>query len=217
LTGLLQPLTWLAPVADLAKLGAFLLFLFLGWRAGRGPREASWLLGYVSCLTMLVGVLQHEAWPFTNWALVHHAAASHVVTWDLEGEDAQGVRYRVDPAVLQPLAPEEFGSWALYNLPRLPPAGRDRVGRFLLEAAEAGRKRWQEGRAPGRNGWVLGPLAAPYHFLPGHEWKSPADVPQGPFVRIRFWRFEWDAGAYFEGDHRKSRSLLLESPKLRAD
>ena len=164
-----------------------------------------------------MGLSQHEAWPFTNWALVHHATGTHVVSWDLEGEDARGVRYRVDPAVLQPLAPEEFGSWALYNVPRLAPAGRERLGRFLLDAAEAGRERFCRDRAPGRNGWLLGPLAAPFHFLPGHEWRSRTDVPDGPFVRLRLWRFEWDAKAYAEGDRRKSRSLLLESPDSRRD
>lgn len=208
---LLRQLAWIRPVADITKLVAFGIFVVLGWRASRG-RRVDVFLGYTLLLSVAVGLVQHEAWPFARWALVHHAADPRIVTWELEGLDADGAAFEVDPAILHPLAPEEFGSWAFANLGRLPPSGRASVGRFLLARAEAGRRRFAGGGAVSVDAWLLGPLYARYHFLPGYQWRSPADVPATPFVRLRMWRLEWNALERYRGSSEVRRSLMLEWP-----
>jgi hypothetical protein len=116
----------------------------------------------------------------------------------------------VDPRILQPLAPEEFGAWMLASVERLPPDGRERLGRLLLTRAEAARLRFLQGGRVARNEWLLGSLAAPYHFLPGVTWDSPADVPAAPFEILRIWRLEWDVEERAAHEERVARRLLLE-------
>lgn len=217
MTELLRPLAWLEPVADLAKLGAFAAFVWLGLRARRGRREANALLAWALALSTAVGLIQHEAWPFAEWALVHHSASSRVRTWEMEAVDARGGRWEVDPAILHPLAPEEFGAWLFRREGELEPEARRRIAAFLLERAEAGRRRHRSGEPVSRNAWLLGPLRAPYHFLPGHEWREEEDAPDAPFVALRVWELSWDVRERLRGEGELRRRLLLESGDTAAE
>jgi hypothetical protein len=153
-----------------------------------------------------------EAWPFTNWALVHSLAPARMSSWEIEGIDASGRAWPIDPRVLQPLAPEEFGSWMFSRVPRLPEDGRAHVGRFLLERAEAGRQRLRGGRAVGGNESLLGPLAAPFHFQQKTVWRGAADVPAAPFVAVRVRVLEWDVEARRRDESAVSRREFLRYP-----
>lgn len=204
------------PAIDVARLGAFLVFVALGFIAARGsaPRRrrggVNALLVYVLCVTGVVGLIQQESWPFTHWALVSHVSPRRVRSLELQGLDAQGQAYVVDLRVLQPLSPEDFASWLYANLDRLAPDGRSHLARFLLERAEAGRRRLLRGERVAPNGWLLGPLAAPYHFHDAKTWRSAAQVPATPFTAIRAFFIEWDVEERFAHPDRVTRRLLFE-------
>ncbi len=215
-----KSLAWLEPVVELARLGIFLCFLALMVRsvaleARRRPeaerrRAAQALIGFVVAVTSLVGFVQIDAWPFTNWALVHSLRASTIRSWEMEATDASGRLWTVDPRVLQPIAPEEFGQ-CLRPLPSWPEARRRPVLRFLYERAERERRAVSEGRLFPPNDWLLGPLSAPYHFTARRFWNGPADVPAGPFASLRLSFLDWDVyERRRDGDRAVRRTLIGE-------
>jgi hypothetical protein len=205
---------WLRPALDLARLAVFACFVALGLAAARRPRRerADRLIAYVLVVSVAVGFTQIESWPFTNWALVHSLAPARMSSWEIEGVDASGRAWLVDARVLQPLAPEEFGSWMFARLPGMTDDARARLGRFLLERAEAGRQRLVAGRAVGGNERILGPLAAPFHFQQKPVWHGAADVPGGPFVAVRVRVLEWDVEARRRDETQVARRELLRYP-----
>jgi hypothetical protein len=199
-----------------ARLGAFLLFVALGLLAARaaarpGARSrVDVLLVYVLVVTGVVGLIQQESWPFSQWALVAGVSPRRMRSLEVQGLDAQGRAYVVDLRVIQPLSPEEFASWLYANLERLTPAGRERLARFLLVRAEAGRQRLLRGERVAPNQWLLGPLVAPYHFHDAKTWRSAAQVPAGPFTGVRAFFLEWDVEERWRNPGRVTRRLLFE-------
>jgi hypothetical protein len=217
-TELLRQLRWLEPAVDVARLGIFVTFVALGLaiaRRGHGDpaarrRAVNRLLVYVLGVTVAVGLIQVESWPFTTWALVHGMSPARARSWEIEGLDAQGRGYVIDPVVFQPLAPVELGARLLSRTRGLSPEGRVMVARFVLQRAEQARGRFREGRRFAPNDWLLGPLALPYVFRQPRLWRLPADVPETPFVALRIWVLEWDVRERFADDTRVSRQLLVE-------
>ena len=199
-------------LAEWARLLAFAGFVLLGLLASRRRRLTDALLVYVLAVTAAAGFSQKESWPFSNWALVHHMSPK-AIEGAFEVEVVAGERtYRVDPRAWQPLALEELQSWLYLRFRRLDDAGQASVARFLLEQAEASRRRVKKGEPAGRNAWLLGPLAAPYHFLRPPIWRSPADVPDGPFTRILIVEIGWDVEARAAGRGEVSRRVAFEYP-----
>jgi hypothetical protein len=217
-TELLRQFRWLEPAVDVARLGVFLTFVGLGLAVLRranadpaaGRRAANRLVLYVLAVSVAVGLVQVESWPFTTWALVHGVSPARMRSWEIEGLDAQGRGYPIDAAVFQPLAPVELGARFLSRTRGLPPEAQVRVARFVLERAEQARGRLRAGRTFAPNEWLLGPLAAPYVFRQPRLWRSPADVPDTPFVALRIWLLEWDVRERFADERRVSRRLLVE-------
>ena len=210
----LSGLPWLRPALDVARLLAFAAFVALGLAVLLRPVRAriDRLIAFVLAVTTVVGLTQVESWPFTNWALVHSLAPAHMASWEIEGIDGTGRAWIVDARVLQPLAPEEFGSWMFSRVPALPPEGRANVGRFLLERAETGRQRLAAGQPVGENETLLGPLAAPFHFQQKPVWHGPADVPATPFVAVRVSVLEWDVEARRRDETAVARREFLRYP-----
>jgi hypothetical protein len=215
-----KSLAWLEPVVELARLGIFLVFvglvvLSIVCVVRRRPeaerrRAAQALVGFAVAVTSLVGFAQIDAWPFTNWALVHSLRSPAIRSWEMEATDAAGRLWTVDPRVLQPMAPEEFGQ-CLPPLSRWPAEERAPVLRFLYERAEASRRVVAAGRPFPRNDRILGPLSAPYHFTARRFWNGPADVPGEPFVSLRLSFLEWDAWERRrDGDLAIRRTLIGE-------
>jgi hypothetical protein len=218
----LRGLAWLQAPLEIVKLGVFLVFVALGlfaWARGRradpaaGRRAADRLILYALAVSLAVGLTQQESWPFSNWALVHGLAPRQMASWEMEAIDAAGRAWPVDPRVLQPLSPEEFGGWMSGHLGRLTPEGRRRVAQFLLERAEAGRARVKAGGTVGVSERWLGPLAAPYHFHGKAVWRGAADVPDQPFTALRIWSLAWDVEERAADPARVRRRLLLALPE----
>ena len=218
MTEALRGLKWMEPAVDLARLGCFALFVTLGLLAARATgridhrRRIDVLLAYVLVVSGVVGLIQQESWPFTQWALVNHISSKRVASLELEAIDERGTSCVVDLRVLQPLSPEEFATWLKANLPRLGPVERERLGQFLLQRAEMGRLRHLAGGEAAPNRWILGPLTAPYHFHDARTWRSRADVPPTPFRGLRAWFLEWDVDERFTDPGRVDRRLLFEVP-----
>jgi hypothetical protein len=216
-TAFLREFRWLEPVVDLLRLAAFAGVVALGlltaWRLRRGavnPRMVDPFLLYVLAISTAVGLVQIESWPFTTWALIHNISPKQVRTWEIVGLDAAGRGYAIDPRVLQPMAPEEFGAWLFSRFGQLAPPAQTSVARFVIERAESGRQRVRRGEPVAVNDRLLGPLSAPYHFQPPLVWRSPADVPATPFVGLQLWVLQWNVEERFTDARRVSRQLLFE-------
>jgi hypothetical protein len=192
------------------------VFVTLGLVAARASgrpdakRFSNLLIGYVLVVTAVVGLVQQESWPFTTWSLVSGTPARHMTSLEVEGLDASGRAFVVDLRVVQPLSPEELASWLKANEDRLGRSGQESLGRFLLERAEQGRRRFLGGGRVAPNQWLLGPADAPYHFHDAKTWKSAAQVPPSPFTAVRAWFLEWDTGERYADDRRVTRRLLFE-------
>lgn len=224
---------WLRNLAEILRFGAFLGFVALGlrviWtqsRKGDSQRAKSHLILYALAVTGIVGVTQIEAWPFSNWALIHHISQPRMLDWIVEGTDASGKAYRIDPRFIEPMPYEDFDTWLksgffrigrteeearlCYLVPRPPTPGQKEVARFLIQRAEIARQRFIRGQSPGTNGTFLGSLAAPYHFDRPTMWRSAADVPSTPFVGLRIWQIEWNVEERYRDESKISRHLLFD-------
>lgn len=198
----LRGLKWLEPVVELLRLAVFagLVALCIAYRLGKPDqrrRRAVLVIGYVALMSAAAGLTQIDAWPFSNWALVHTLRSVEMQSWEIEGADATGHFRVVDPRVLQPLAPEEFGVWILTH--GLPPTVAD----SLLRRAEQGRLAFLRGNFP-PNDRFLGPASAPFHFRQRRLWLTAGDVPATPFVAIRIVHLRWNIE---ERDRRGNASI----------
>jgi hypothetical protein len=218
LTELLRSLKWMEPAVEVVRLGCFALFLALGLMAARAAtpaerrRRADALIAYVLGITALVGLVQQESWPFTNWALVSYPPSRRMSSLEVQAADAAGRTSVVDLRVLQPVPPEDFAVWLKARLPHLDAAARASLGRFLLERAEGGRRRLLAGERVAPNQWILGRADAPYHFHDAKTWVDATQVTADPFTRVRAYFLEWDVEERLADDRRVERRLLFEYP-----
>ena len=151
---------------------------------------------------------QIDAWPFTNWALVHMVRARTMNGWIVEATDEHGRTMEVDARVFQPMAAEELGA-PLGRFEFLPPDGKREVLRFLYQRAENGRQRLRSGRRFPQNDWLLDGFSAPYHFGARHAWKRPEDVPNTRFTSIQLVFTRWDIEQRFRyGDSVVQRRMV---------
>ena len=186
----LRSLSWLLPIVELLRLATFAIFVILGlaYRFAAPElrrRRAGMLISYVAFASAAAGLTQIDAWPFSNWALVHTLRGEEMRSWEIEAQDASGRWWTVDPRVLQPLAPEEFGVWMFTH--GLPPS----VASFVLERAERGRVAFLRKEFPS-NDRFLGAASAPFHFRQRRLWMTRSDVPSTPFVAARIVRLRWN-------------------------
>ncbi len=224
---------WLRATAETLRLGAFLGFVFLGlrmvWKQVRSQdaqRATTQFIVYAIAVTCAVGFTQIEAWPFSNWALIHHISQPQMLDWIVEGTDATGKAYRIDKRFMEPMPYEDFDTWfktgffrigrteeeakLCYLVRRPSTPGQERVARFLIARAEIARQRFIRGQSPGRNGTIVGPFAAPYHFDRPTLWRTVSDVPSTPFVGLRIWQIEWGVEERYRDESSVKRRLLFD-------
>lgn len=217
---LFKSLQWLEPVVELVRLGFFLTFVALLLthllavvRAKSDSVRRRWanlIIAFVLVVTSIVGVTQIDTWPFSNWALVHMLRSPVMHAWQIEGIDASGHTYVIDPSILEPVSPEDFAPSA-GRLRALSPSGRTSFMRFLYKRAEEGRRSVVEGKRFPANRWLLGRFSAPYHFGRRQLWRGPRDVPNNRFASIRMVFTVWNIDDRMRrGDAAIEREVIAE-------
>jgi hypothetical protein len=223
---------WRRAVIDLGRLTALLVFIVLGlrvvWYRKRHlaeRRPAAVFVTYCVVVSSVAGFAQIEAWPFTTWALVHHLSVTEINVWRLYGVDGNGRAYPIDTRFVEPLPYEDFDTWLRLHFlqldrpnlttlrgldPRDVTARQRPVAAFLLGRAESARVRFRQTGRAGTNTGILGPLAAPYHFVRPAQWKSLADVPDTPFVRFQIWQEQWRIEDRLRDESKVERRLIFD-------
>ncbi len=212
----LKSLAWLEPVVELLRLGIFLVFLAMltayAWSRGeeRRRRWARLIVAYVAVITTAIGIIQIDAWPFTNWALVHTLRKTLLHSYEIEGVDAAGRTWTVDKSIFQPMAQEEIAA-SLGEVPAMDEQGKRDIARWLYDRVERSRERVLRGEAFPPNDYLFGSLSAPYHFEVNARWRKPSDVPPQPFRIVRMVFITWDINdRERRGDAAIERQVIIE-------
>jgi hypothetical protein len=195
-----------------AYAAAFAVFLALGLcaRAAAAPAaRRRWtvrLIAYVAGVSLLAGLTQKDAWPFTSHTIAVGRARpdAPVCLIELAGVDADGQERRLDPYSWMPLYESVLHYWLERNLSRLTPPERDVALSFLLARAEASREWLSAGRAIGPQRW-LGPLGAPYWLLLPRPSASAE-----PLTGLRVYQACWVPRERYADPLKRRRRLLAE-------
>jgi hypothetical protein len=199
-------------MGDLVRLSSILAFLTLGFLVSRlreGPerrRAVNRLLAYVLVLNGAVGGLQWDDWPFTSHTIAVGRARpdSRVCATTMYGLDGDEREWRLDPYSFTPVYDSILQYWLEQALGRPPEPERERALAFLLDRAEASRRRLAAGGALGPER-VLGPAGAPYWLLLPRS----LAVPSSPWAGLRAYSSCWLVA---DGPGRPiSRRLLFEA------
>lgn len=206
-------------MTDLLRAGSLAAFIGLGlWVAAardetRRRRAASVLIGYVLLLFAIVGATGRDDWPFSAYRLYakHYDPTDVYSRIEVLVVDEAGREWPLDPYAGSPL-PHIVVSMVLdERLRSLSGPGRDRVGAFLLERAEAVRQRRAGGRRASGEG-RLGVLSAPHGMLPWLFERAPPEGLARPYRTIRFYRARWRAVDRWQRRPREL-TLLFEYPQ----
>jgi hypothetical protein len=197
-------------MAQGARLILFVAFVVLAlWarRPGAARRRTSLLILYVLIASMLVGVAQKDAWPFSAYPmLAEDATASDALARVvLRGVDASGREWEIDAMAWSPLPSLKIAEWVEKVYPRLTPFEQRSAERFLWERAEAARLDTLLGARLGHSR-LLGPLAAP----PWMQQRLVAPAP-APFVALRAYEMRWRARELLLDPTRVERRLVFDT------
>ena len=164
------------------------------------------LVAYVAGVSLLAGLAQKDAWPFTSHTIAVGRARpdASVCLVELAGVDADGQEWHLDPYSWMPMYESVLHYWLERNLSRLSDPQRDAVLAFLLRRAEAARARLSEGRAIGPQRW-LGPLGAPYWLMLPRPRAGPE-----PLTGLRVYQACWVPRERYADPLRRRRRLLVE-------
>jgi len=179
------PVSGLTAIADMARLAVFVTFVVLAVRAGgmlvrtpRARRRAVGLLVAFSVLvSMTVGAMQHEMWPFTHWPMDNEYFVAEYSGLRPVVVDDKGVEHDLDLRALYPIDWMDLHTW-LDRTRRRNPEAFARVAPWLLDKIARARGDLEAGRRlPGDRG----PLAARPRLVLPPVWThgdslSPLDV-----------------------------------------
>lgn len=177
-------------------------------------------IAYIVAVSLAAGALQANLWPLSSWSLMTGAPlrryGENPPYLRIVAVDAEGAERAIDYRAVEPFAIEELMAWMRSSFFTLPPAAQDSAAAYLLTRVNVARERVREGKSPGTQGRLLGPLRAPFHLLHPKRWTSPATVPGTAFVGLRVYREAWDLEERAAGRSRVERTLAYSfSPPAR--
>jgi hypothetical protein len=175
----------------------------------RGRAVAHLLITYVVVLTVGVGLVQLDFWPFSAWpliALYHPPDASHV---RLAVVDSAGVEHPIDARALGTMSYPEVAGWVDGPFRSLDDRQRAATFSWILQRVEQSRQvRIRDGRFP-RAAAPLGPLTAPWFLIMPRFWDGDG-VPMRPLVALRLYRDRWNLEERAANPSAVRRELLYE-------
>lgn len=197
-------------MVDLVKLIIFLGFLGLGSLTALcsdAPRRrtlVNGLLAYLVVVSLVVGLSQHNAWPFTNYPIIFGSdpEGREVVLFGVDGE---GREWPIDPDTWAPVSPVALTSWLRRRYAALPEPQQRRVASFLLARAEVARQRIASGHRIGADRY-LGPLTAPPDW---GVYRHPSP-PSASYVGLRVLELTWVPVERLSNPARVRRSIVAE-------
>jgi hypothetical protein len=145
------------------------------------------VITYIVATHLVIGVTQKDAWPVTNYCLMHgNADLRHgeLYRYAFVGIDRSGREWQVDPYAWRGLSDWHLQLWFYINFEKLPAADQREALAFLYQLAEQQRMRFAAGRTS--PSW-LGPLSAPQWWLfPRH-----LSVPPESYRALRVYKDTW--------------------------
>jgi hypothetical protein len=197
---------------DALRLASFLAFIVLGIavlradpRVRRGRINA--FLIYMFAVSLLIGVSQRDAWPFSPYPLMRglwnaHYRYEKIV---IVGTDGRGREWDIDPMAWSPIFPLVLQEWVKGTFVFLTPAEQLEAAKFLYAKAEDARLRQSRGRRVG-NELLLGPLTASDWWL----YKRVTAVSPQPYAALRIYRDRWEPAAKLADPSQFERTLVCE-------
>jgi len=181
-------------LADMGRAAAFLAFVFLAVRAGRGMsrseserrRSASILLLFTVAISMGAGFAQRSLWPFSHWPMDNKFFEAETPGLLTMVVDQRGAEPELDFRALYPIDWMDLYDW-LNLTERGNPAAFDQVAPWLLDRISNARAALEAtGRMPGDRGL----LAAPSRLVVLPVWT--ADDGRSPLQvdGLRFYEFQ---------------------------
>ncbi len=180
-------------VADLARLGGFLLFVLLALRAAwalRRPepqrrKAVGVFIGFTILVSMAVGALQHAAWPFSHWPMDNKYFDAETTGLLPYVVDAQGNEHELDFRALYPLDWMDLYDWLSQARRGRPEAFTDVAPWLVSHIAEARGQLEATGRMRGDR-WLL---AAPPRLVVPPLWSPDDGLSPLEVVGLRIYEF----------------------------
>ena len=181
--------------------------------AGRPSRfRVSIFLIYCLGVSAMVGFSRRQLYPFHHWSLYEVVLPDTVIYGLLVAVDSAGVEHEIDYRAWHPMNIEDVDTWAHRSggFFSLDSAAQRRTAEYLIRHLEAARRRARAGEGIGRNRRFLGPFAAPTFVLFRAIWTEPEQVPDAPFVALRWVLEGWRPVGPGRTDNRISRVIRHE-------
>ena len=142
------------------------------------------LASYIIATHLVIGLTQKDAWPITNYRLMHGLAppTGELSLFGLYGVDANGREWRIDPYAWRSISHWHLHFWLWLNFVGHPQPEQEqqRAMAWLFGMAEAQRAQLASGH---RSISPLGPFSAPEWWL--YERKTA--VPAEPYRALRLY------------------------------
>jgi hypothetical protein len=142
------------------------------------------LAGYVFFIHLAIGITQKDAWPITNYRLLHGIAAPAAEMWRyrFNGVDSNGHEWPIDPYAWRGAISDWHLQFSVYGtFEKLPYTRQQEALAWLYKLAELERARLAKGD---QSVSPLGSLSAPAWYLFPRE----LSVPQEPYRGLRLYK-----------------------------
>jgi len=140
------------------------------------------LAGYIIVAHLAIGLTQKDAWPITNYRLMHGLAppTGELSLFGLYGIDGNGREWRIDPYAWRSISHWHLHFWLWQNFKKLAPAQQQLALAWLYGLAESQRAELAAGH---RSISPLGLFSAPEWWL----YERQISVPAQPYRALRLY------------------------------